>query len=180
MLIRVCVNEGDAVSDSEQTVEGWHFAVNSESTGPVSVEDIASRIQRRQLGPTTLVWRTGMGEWAPLVQMPELSRFLREPPTSPTGPIAHAGMAPIGESSGMRMLLPVGRSGWAIAAGYLGLFSVLLVPAPLALILGIGAVIHIRGSKHLHGMGRAVFAIIAGGLGSVGLLWMLIVLALGR
>ncbi|MGY8642132.1 MAG: hypothetical protein ACKVJU_13690 [Verrucomicrobiales bacterium] len=25
--------------------------------------------------------------------------------------------------SGMRMLLPVGRSGWAIAAGYCGLFA---------------------------------------------------------
>ena len=38
----------------------------------------------------------------------------------------------------MRMLLPVGRSGWAIVAGYFGLFAVRSVPAPIALVLGIG------------------------------------------
>ena len=28
-------------------------------------------------------------------------------------------------SAGMRMLMPVGRSGWAIAAGYAGLFGLI-------------------------------------------------------
>ena len=40
----------------------------------------------------------------------------------------------IGDDPAIRMLLPVGRSGWAIASGYLGLISVLLIPAPFALI----------------------------------------------
>ena len=74
----------------------------------------------------------------------------------------------------VRMLLPVGRSGWAIAAGYLGLFSLLILPAPLALLTGIVAILHIRSRPGLHGMGRAVFAIVMGGLGTAVLALILI------
>jgi hypothetical protein len=66
----------------------------------------------------------------------------------------------------MRWLVPVGRSGWAIAAGYAGLFAVLIVTAPLALLLGIVAVLDIR-RKGRRGMGRAVFGIVMGAIGSV-------------
>ena len=41
----------------------------------------------------------------------------------------------LGDDAGMRLLLPVGRSGWAIAAGYLGLFSLAVIPAPIALVI---------------------------------------------
>lgn len=64
----------------------------------------------------------------------------------------------------MRMILPVGRSGTAIAAGYLGLFSVLLFFAPFALLFGILAVIDIKKHKEKHGMGRAIFGIVMGAL----------------
>lgn len=67
----------------------------------------------------------------------------------------------------MRMILPVGRSGFAIAAGYAGLFSVLCFPAPVALILGILAIIDIKRHPEKLGMGRAVFAVIMGGLFSI-------------
>jgi len=70
----------------------------------------------------------------------------------------------------MRMILPVGRSILAIAAGYAGLFSILLFPAPIALILGILAVIDIKRHPEKHGMGRAVFALITGGFFTVFLL----------
>jgi predicted acyltransferase len=71
----------------------------------------------------------------------------------------------------MRMILPVGRSGLAIAAGYAGLFAVLLVPAPLALLLGVLAARDLRRNPTKHGMGRAVFGIVMGALGSVALAW---------
>ena len=63
---------------------------------------------------------------------------------------------------------PIGRSfalvvaGWAIAAGYLGLVSVLCVPAPLALLAGILAVREMKRDPKKHGMGRAVFGIVMG------------------
>jgi len=76
----------------------------------------------------------------------------------------------IDDSPGMRMILPVGRSGLAIAAGYAGLLSILMFPAPIALLLGILAILDIRRNPEKHGMGRAVFALIMGGIFSVLLL----------
>lgn len=43
--------------------------------------------------------------------------------------------------------MPVGRSAWAIAAGYLGLLSLALFPAPLALFASIIALIDIKRSR---------------------------------
>lgn len=68
----------------------------------------------------------------------------------------------------MRWLLPVGRSGLAIAAGYVGLLSFLLIPAPFALVLGILAIRDIQAHPTKHGMGRAVFGVVAGALGTAG------------
>ena len=59
------------------------------------------------------------------------------PRVPPAPPLAHT---TAGNDAVMRMLLPVGRSVWAIAAGYLGLFAVLCVPAPLALLISIIAI----------------------------------------
>jgi len=74
------------------------------------------------------------------------------------------------DDGAMRILLPVGRSPLALAAGYLGLFSVLLVPAPLALFCGVAALRHLRRDPKKHGKGRAWFGIVMGALGSVGLI----------
>ena len=68
----------------------------------------------------------------------------------------------IGQDPGMRLLLPVGLSGWAISSGYLGLISVLLLPAPLALLTGILAILEMRRNPKKHGMGRAIFGIVMG------------------
>lgn len=85
----------------------------------------------------------------------------------------------LGESSLARMMLPVGRSMWAIAAGYLGLFSLILCPAPLALVIGIIAIWHLKRNPHLHGMGRAIFGVVMGALGTIGLILGLIAAAMG-
>lgn len=72
----------------------------------------------------------------------------------------------LGDNATVRALLPVGRSGWAIAAGYLGLLSLVIFPAPLALLTSIVAILDIRKHKNKHGMGRAVFGLIMGLLGT--------------
>lgn len=86
------------------------------------------------------------------------------------------------DDAGMRMILPVGRSGWAIAAGYLGLFAFLVVPAPLALIISIIAIRDIRKSRDLprprRGMGRAVFGLVTGILGTAILALILVTFSL--
>jgi hypothetical protein len=92
-------------------------------------------------------------------------------------PIPRSARAPEDDPA-MRMLLPIGRSGWAIVAGYLGLLSVLLVPAPFALAVSIVAIRDIRKSRQdprpRRGMGRAVFGLVMGVLGTIGLLAMII------
>ena len=82
------------------------------------------------------------------------------------------------------VLLPVGRSGWAIAAGYLGLFSILLLPGPFAIWCGMVALKRIDASQQsarpLHGRGRAIFGIIAGMFGTLGLALVLLSPVLGK
>jgi hypothetical protein len=86
----------------------------------------------------------------------------------------------IGDNAGMRALLPVGRSPLAIAAGYVGLASFVVWPAALvAIVLGILAIRDIKRNEGKHGMGRAIFALIAGGIVIVGFLVLMISAALG-
>jgi hypothetical protein len=94
----------------------------------------------------------------------------------PPEPPAESG--DIGQDAGMRLLLPVGRSVLAIIAGYLGLISVLLIPAPFALLVGILAVYDIRRNPKKHGMGRAIFGIVMGAIGTLLLLLLLLSVAL--
>lgn len=66
-------------------------------------------------------------------------------------------------------LVPTGRTWQSITAGYLGICSILLFPGPFAVWMGVWALrVSHRGGGH--GRGRAVFGIITGALGTVGLL----------
>jgi hypothetical protein len=82
----------------------------------------------------------------------------------------------LGDDAAVRFLLPVGRSGWAIASGYLGLISILCFPAPFAILTGILAIREMRRNPKKHGMGRAIFGIIMGSIGTVGLIFVLFAL----
>jgi hypothetical protein len=82
---------------------------------------------------------------------------------------ACTGPGPVAPNHDLEYLLPVNRDGFAIASGYLGLFS--LIPNPLtstlAILFGWLALRRIPASGKL-GRGRALFGIIVGGL-SLGL-----------
>ncbi|MGH7244202.1 MAG: DUF4190 domain-containing protein [Phycisphaerales bacterium] len=80
---------------------------------------------------------------------------------------------------GLEPVLPINTSFWAIAAGYLGLFSVLLVFAPFALICGILALLELKKSPGRRGHVRAWLGIVMGTLGTIGLL-LLVVSTLNR
>jgi hypothetical protein len=72
-----------------------------------------------------------------------------------------------------RILFPVGRSAWAIASGYLGLLSLLVIPAPFAVLTGIAGIVDIKKHPERHGMGRCVFGIVMGTLVTAALLLIL-------
>ncbi len=98
------------------------------------------------------------------------------PYAAPTAPLDHWDDSGDAASKrrpdiGTRMLIPVDRSALSIIAGYLGLFSILCFPAPLALLLGVLAMRGIKKSNGAkHGMGRAWFAVIMGGIFTIVLL----------
>ena len=82
-----------------------------------------------------------------------------------------------GDNAALRLLVPIGRSGWAIAAGYIGLLSFIPFVGFLALALGIVAVRDLHKHPDKYGAGRAWFGIIAGGLSSLVYLMMFISVA---
>ncbi len=68
---------------------------------------------------------------------------------------------------GVRLIIPVGRSGLSIAAGYAGLLCLVIVPGPLALMLGILALMDFRKHPEKYGRGRAWFGVIAGAIATI-------------
>lgn len=119
-----------------------------------------------RIQPTDLAWCAGMAAWEPVAQV--LQRRGVAMPASSSG----------GSDESLKWVLPVGRSGLAIAAGYLGLFSVLLVPAPFALVCGLLAVRDLKQHPAKGGRGRAWFGLIAGGIGTLALFGLLLAAAL--
>ncbi|MBM4090976.1 MAG: DUF4190 domain-containing protein [Planctomycetes bacterium] len=102
-------------------------------------------------------------------------------PRNPFSDVLGPGYSPpphsVGDDPAMRILLPVGRSLWAIAAGYAGLFSLFCAaPGPIAVVLGLIAIRDIRQHPDRHGMGRAVFAIVTGVFGTIVLGVLLVVM----
>src|SRR5688500_12547319 len=82
---------------------------------------------------------------------------------------------PGGADPAMRWPIPMARSGWAIAAGYLGLFSFFGgFLGPIAIIVSIVAIRDIKKHPDRHGMGRAVFGLVCGILGTIILVFVLI------
>jgi uncharacterized RDD family membrane protein YckC len=118
-----------------------------------------------------------MGTPAPVAGV---ERSIHAPPTAPLTPTPGSSYpdarpspiptSPWRDDPGARFLLPTGRSGKAIAAGYLGLFALLGLPAPFAILVGVLALRDLRAHPQKLGRGRAVFGIVMGVLGTAGLL----------
>jgi hypothetical protein len=135
----------------------------SEQFGPYPFGDLQRYTLEGRFRPADMTWCPGMPAWEPLTQV-----LQRRGVTLPGPPRSDS-------NESLKWVLPVGRSGLAIAAGYLGLFSILILPAPISLVVGILAVRDLKKNPTLGGAGRAWFGIIAGGLGTLFLLAMLVV-----
>jgi hypothetical protein len=167
----------------------WYYAQSGRQFGPFSESEMLARISRGEIQRTDLAWFAGLPQWQPAGQI----RVLFPAPVPPPLPPSYASIPyatpfnlsyppprDLGQDPTMRLLLPVGRSPLAIIAGYLGLFSVLLIPAPVALAVSIFAILDIKKHPKKHGMGRAIFGLVMGILGSLLLIFVLITLALGH
>lgn len=134
----------------------WFFGSAADKNGPVRETALIAMARSGKLPPTTLVWTEGMPHWLPAGRVP-----LLYPPGTLAAP------APDGA---MHLLLPTGpQSGWALAAGYLGLFSLLpmlsLVTGPLAITFGVLALREVKAHPERRGTGRAITGIVGGSIG---------------
>jgi len=148
----------------------WHVLVDRAPVGPVSESELTGWVYSGRLRPQDLVWSPSLPGWTPAWQA--------QPFAAAFAGTAAAPPARLGDDPAMRWVLPVGRSGWAIAAGYLAFFSVLMFPAPFALAIGVIAIRDIKRNPSKHGMGRAVFGVVMGALGTSVLCAMLLYSAL--
>ena len=141
----------------------YHYRRGEQQVGPLSLDAVIAAARSGDIGPDDLVWAEGWNTWRAADSVPGLFASIPRVPARS-----------LGEDANMRMLLPVGRSLWAIASGYLGLLSILLVFAPFALITGILAILDIRKNPEKHGMGRAIFGVAMGAFFSLLLLFTLL------
>ncbi len=135
----------------------YHVSRAREQLGVFSQEEVLAKLNRGELLPGDLAWTVGMADWQSLATLFPPSHGAPPPGPTPVDPA-------------LSMVIPINRSGWAIAAGYLALVSVLCLPAPLALFCGIMALRDLKRQPHLQGAGRAWFGVIMGSLGTVLLL----------
>ena len=151
----------------------WYYRRGEAQMGPVSWEDLVGAARAGGVVSGDLVWTEGMAQWQAAATIPGLLPAMPAPPAMPQMPPAYGGPArrSEGDDPMMRMLLPVGRSGWAIAAGYLGLLSFLGVFAPFSLIVGFVALRDLKQHPEKHGLGRTWFGIIMGAIGTIALLF---------
>ena len=125
---------------------GWYYGTATERKGPVAIEELKQLALARRVSPYTLVWSEGMPAWVPL------------------GTIVHVPQAPAGDE-GLGLLVPMGpQSALAMIAGYCGLFSIFVIPAPFAIVLGILGLRDIAAHPEKKGKGRAITGIVLGSL----------------
>jgi len=181
-------------------MDNWFYTQQGQQCGPVTFATLQGLAATGVVRPDDQVWSSSLAGWRPAATILGLfpATPVSGPPVSGPPPLVQPGSAQQGGTlgyagpmqayagqtprydEGTKWLLPVGRSGWAIAAGYLGLLSITLIIAPVALLFSLIAMSHLRRNPNLSGWGRAVFGLVMGGLFSIGLLLVLLRVGLER
>ncbi len=58
----------------------WYVAIEDAQIGPIDVSEIEQRWDERELSAESLAWKTGMLDWVPLAEIPELAYLITERP----------------------------------------------------------------------------------------------------
>jgi len=66
----------------------WHVAVDGQTQGPFSPQQIQQGASAGQITPETMVWSNGLGGWTPAGQVPQLSGLFHQAPPPPPPPPA--------------------------------------------------------------------------------------------
>src|SRR5574341_21305 len=68
---RIASAAGPATASTE-----WYVAIGEAQVGPLPIADVKRKWEQGDVGPDSLVWRPGMGDWSPLSTVAELASVL--------------------------------------------------------------------------------------------------------
>lgn len=151
----------------------WFYLVDGEAVGPVSDRVMGNLSAAGHIFAESLIWADGYTRWVPLVESDLPVRARPAPPgftQAPPGRIA----VMMATGSPSRMAGVAFLLGWA---------SILILPAPMALVAGAVAlrdirVVEARSGRLAKGSGRAWFGIVVGTIGTLVLAWAITAAAL--
>ncbi len=125
-------------------MDGWFYeAEDGERRGPLSLEQMKALVAAGGIRRHTRVWRPGAADG----DLTRAGDFLAELATQPSDDhLVH--------------LLPVNRSGWAIAAGYLGLMSFIPVVCYAGAAVSIVAAVQLKRNPKKLGWGRVITGLV--------------------
>jgi predicted Zn finger-like uncharacterized protein len=58
----------------------WYVAIGQAQVGPLPLTEVKKKWEGGEVGPDSLVWRPGMGDWSPLSSVPDLAGYLAPVP----------------------------------------------------------------------------------------------------
>lgn len=146
--------------------------------GPFDISQVQQLRIDRRLSDQSMARPDGDTQWVAVATLPGIVRS-QLPPTMfpPTAPTAALYAEPPRDPA-LGLLIPLKVDAVAMAAGYAALFSLIGIGAPVALALGIWALVRLRSRPGTAGTGRAWFAVIVGGLVTALILLLVIVAAI--
>ncbi|MHB8874317.1 MAG: adventurous gliding motility protein GltJ [Myxococcaceae bacterium] len=75
--------EKEKEKDKGEAAHDWFVAIDEKQSGPFSVEKLKDYWNRGEIGPDSLCWRAGFGDWMALSEVPELAAVLAPRPAKP-------------------------------------------------------------------------------------------------
>ncbi len=75
--------EAETSSTKPAASHEWFVAIDEKQVGPLSLEKVKDHWERGEVGPDSLCWRAGFGDWIPLSEATELASVLAPRPTRP-------------------------------------------------------------------------------------------------
>jgi hypothetical protein len=87
----------EAIAPSTEILDEWFVGLNNAPLGPLTLDELKSRIVTGEVSAATLAWKEGFEEWQPIKAFPEFAVLLSEAPTSVQAPVVAA--APVIEEA---------------------------------------------------------------------------------
>lgn len=143
---------------------------------PMTLAEVRKMVSEGRISPETPAIEPPSQEWQPvhrLIGSPQGQGFRQ--PSDSDYPWQQKPQP--GKFGAMDLVAPLRADPWAVLAGYLGLFSFILIAAPFSLAVAIIALKSLKKHPERTGKGRAWFGLVMGVLGTPLLIWLIATLA---